>query len=379
MPMIAIRVDASTQIGSGHLMRCLALASQLRAGGAQVCFICREHPGHLCNTITDEWKFPVHRLPCDADWKVAKDGSITHAAWLGADWEDDARETVAAIASRFGRADWLVVDHYALDAQWESALKQSYRQLMVIDDLADRNHDCDILLDQNFYLDQCRRYDGLLPPRAQLLLGPRYALLRTEFLQAQQSLRTRDGTIRKILMYFGSSDISNETAKAMRAIRAIGRPDIAVDMVIGPTNAHRSQLEKLAACWPSLRLYFGADMARLIGDADLGIGAGGATTWERCLLGLPTLTVVVATNQLETTLAVASLGALWYLGLGQDLSEADYRAAVEKRMQDPEDVRGKSLKALEIMKLDGVRSAASLLLDYTDRTPKATGAGIANR
>ena len=377
--MIAIRVDASTQIGSGHLMRCLALASQLRAGGAQVCFICREHPGHLCNTITDEWKFPVHRLPCDADWKVAKDGSITHAAWLGADWEDDARETVAAIASRFGRADWLVVDHYALDAQWESALKQSYRQLMVIDDLADRNHDCDILLDQNFYLDQCRRYDGLLPPRAQLLLGPRYAVLRTEFLQAQQSLRTRDGTIRKILMYFGSSDISNETAKAMRAIRAIGRPDIAVDVVIGPTNAHRSQLEKLAACFPSLRLYFGADMARLIGDADLGIGAGGATTWERCLLGLPTLTVVVATNQLETTLAVASLGALWYLGLGQDLSEADYRAAVEKRMQDPEDVRGKSLKALEIMKLDGVRSAASLLLDYTDRTPKATGAGIANR
>lgn len=217
---VAFRADASVGIGSGHVMRCLTLAGELKEAGAQIIFICRECEGNLCDLI-EKQGIPVARISGELQ-----------------SWEADAFQSLEAL-KKYGKADWLVVDHYSLDHRWEAGIRNAAEKIMVIDDLADRIHDNDLLLDQNLYEDLENRYNGLAPPHCIKLLGPRYALLRPEFRKARASLRKRDGIIRRILVSFGGSDPSNETAKALEAIGLLGKPEIAVDVVVGSSNPHR--------------------------------------------------------------------------------------------------------------------------------------------
>ena len=167
---VAIRTDASVDIGSGHVMRCLALADALRAGGEDIAFVCSETEGNLCDLIRQN-DFGVFRLPPQGD--------------LRAHWQQDAERTSDVLDTIWAHTDWLLVDHYQLDARWENALRATGVKIMAIDDIADRPHDCDLLLDQNFCRNMDGRYDGLLPQHANRLLGPNYALLRQEFSQAR--------------------------------------------------------------------------------------------------------------------------------------------------------------------------------------------------
>ena len=167
--LVAIRVDSSSQIGSGHVMRCLTLSDNLRERGADVVFVCREHVGHLCGFI-EEKGYRVQRLPAPVDVCTGLDWN-RHASWLGVSREQDADETLEVLRGG-GPYDWLIVDHYALDQKWEQCLRPMTRWLMVIDDLADRSHDCDLLLDQNYYPDQDRRYESRVPNGCEKLLGP---------------------------------------------------------------------------------------------------------------------------------------------------------------------------------------------------------------
>src|SRR5690606_211919 len=173
---VAIRADASSRIGSGHVMRCLTLAERLREDGADMLFVCRVHDGNLVETI-EQRGFSVATLSPAAD----RDELAGYAGWLGVSQEDDARQTIKAIAAYgWKKFDWLVVDHYALDAQWESALRPLAGRILAIDDLANRKHDCDVLLDQILVANFERRYDGLVPENATRLLGPKYALLQPD-------------------------------------------------------------------------------------------------------------------------------------------------------------------------------------------------------
>jgi len=203
---ILIRTDSSVQIGTGHVMRCLTLADELRERGAEIVFVCRDFAGNLCGYT---------------------EGNLKHAAWLGADWQTDARQVEEIIKDFNTHPDWLVVDHYALDERWERYLRSYVKKIMVIDDLADRPHDCDLLLDQNFYENLESRYDGLAPSGCKKLLGPKYALLRPEFREERKNLRKRDGYVKRIMIFFGGSDPTNETTKALEAVRMLNRPDIA--------------------------------------------------------------------------------------------------------------------------------------------------------
>lgn len=184
---VLIRTDASVEIGSGHLMRCLTLADQLRSEDSAVAFACRDLPGGLFDLLqTHGYRYA--RLPS------ATPGSNAQ--------QDDAEATLEAAEKLFPDGlDWLVVDHYGLDATWERMLRPHVRKLMVIDDLANRPHDCDLLLDQNYYRDLDRRYHGLVPEQCITLLGPTYVLLRPEFADARQQLRLRDGSVRRILVF----------------------------------------------------------------------------------------------------------------------------------------------------------------------------------
>lgn len=257
-----------------------------------------------------------------------------HAQWLGSDWQTDARQTQEVVAAI--RPDWLVVDHYALDARWETSLKSRVRQLMVIDDLADRAHDCDLLLDQNFYTDMTTRYLGLVPPACERLLGPTHVLLRPEFTGMQPLARQRDGGIRRILVFFGGSDPTNQTQNVLVALGMLNLREIAVDVVIGSSNPYRLQLQDLSRSMPNVALHCQvSNMAELIVQADLGIGAGGVAMWERCYLGLPTITVVFADNQVRTTEDVAGLGAIKYLGRCNSFTEDEYKKAIKEMIDSP--------------------------------------------
>ena len=324
---VVFRVDASGGIGAGHVMRCLTLADSLRSAGSEIAFLSMNVAGHALDFVRSRG---------------------FAAAFLAT--EDVGGVTSALSGLGFALpADWLVVDHYALDRRWETAIRGMCRRIAVIDDLANRHHDCEALLDQNYYSDADTRYRGFVPPDCRLFLGPRFALLRTEFYRAAKQARVRNGTVGRVLISFGASDPTNETGKVLPVLRRL-KSGVHVDVVVGAANPRRVQIERECAGVPKCRSFVQTSkMADLMTLADLAVGAGGVTTWERCLLGLPTITVAVAENQVRTTMDLASLGAVWYLGRAPELTEADYESAIDEALRSPDRLQGISVKSRQIM------------------------------
>ena len=343
---VCFRVDASIQIGSGHVMRCMTLANSVCDKGSTASFISKLHPGHLCDLI-ERKGFPVARLP---DTPSPNKMLTVREQWLGATCEEDIEQTKLAIQHLIDPIDWLIVDHYSLDARWELQLRPFTRKIMVIDDLADRSHDCDLLLDQNYYCNLETRYDGLTPPNCRKLLGPSFVLLRDEFQKVKHQVRVRDGRVTRVLVFLGGSDPENFTAKVLGALDQLNRSDITIDVVVGASNIHRSDIENICRKRPKTNFHFQVDnLAELMLGADLAIGAGGATTWERCFLGLPTLTIVIADNQLQTTLDLDAVGIIWYLGIADKLSVSDLAEAIFNALSNPTRLREMSARAIQFM------------------------------
>jgi len=344
---IAFRTDATIQIGTGHLMRCLTLADELKKQGAQVRFISRDLPFHLSDML-DLKGIEYYSLSMDA--VLEPKDELTHSNWLGTSQVQDAKATIQALTDH--PWDWVIVDHYALDKRWESAVRTNAKQIMVIDDLADRQHDCDVLLDQNFYADMQTRYDAKVPVHCQLLLGPRYALLRNEFRKLREQIKPRTGQVKRILVFFGGVDSDNYTSLAIEALPSISDA-LHVDVVIGEQHPYREQIQN--AC---LAHGYGCQvqttrMAELMADADLAIGAGGSACWERCAMGLPSLILVIAENQKKAAKDIDSAGVLINLGDARLIMKADLINAIEKLLVD-ENLRTRlsnaSLKLMPIQK-----------------------------
>ena len=330
------RADASSKIGSGHVMRCLTLAGVLRASGYAIHFICREFDGHMAATIAAQ-DFQVHLLPGTGAVSYPVHGRPVHAEWLGVAWQEDAAQSADVLERIGSEISWLVVDHYAIDAEWESLLGPMIERIMVIDDLADRRHDCDLLLDQNLYHDSGKRYAGMVNSDCELLLGPQYALLREEFCIQRRHLRKRDGSVKDILVFLGGADPENATGMALDAIADLDRPDIHVDVVIGSSSPNRKILELQCANMENVTCYCQiTNMAELMNNADLAIGGGGSSTWERCAMALPALVVSLADNQQPIAETAASTGAITYLGRSKDVTADDIRLALLELCNHPE-------------------------------------------
>ena len=306
---ISVRVDASSRIGTGHFMRCLTLADALKQRGAQTRFISRYLPDHLRGMLADKGH---EFMLLDG---VQNDGTLdelAHAGWLGVSQVQDAADSIRALSDESW--DWLVVDNYALDLRWESELRRTASRILVIDDIADRRHDCNVLLDQNFYADMGTRYLYKVSTHCQLLLGPRYALLRDEFRRLHEQANPRSGSVRRVLVFFGGVDTDNYTGRAIEALSGIDVPDLHVDVVIGTQHPCRAQIETACAQRGFICHVQTDRMAELMATADLAIGAGGSASWERCCLGLPALLVALADNQVDIAKALDSIGACVYLG-----------------------------------------------------------------
>jgi UDP-2,4-diacetamido-2,4,6-trideoxy-beta-L-altropyranose hydrolase len=312
----AFRVDASVQTGAGHVMRCLALAEELRSQGAATCFICRPQEGGLHEAIEARGHAAILLPPSVAGW------------------EDDA----AATAQRLAQGapwDWLVCDHYGLDARWEARQRPWAKRILAIDDLAERAHDCDLLLDQNLKPESA--YAGLVPPGCTVFVGPHYALLRPEFRQTRLALRPYRATAERLLILFGGTDPLNLTGLALDALDRLDTGDWSVDAVVGSSHPHKAALEARCAQRPNTRLHVQAGhVAELMGAADLAIGASGISTWERACLGLPSLVITFADNQRPIAAAAQEAGLLTWLGDAGEVDAAGLAQEIATLSRHPE-------------------------------------------
>lgn len=336
MGVIVFRADASRLIGSGHVMRCLTLAQRLRKEqNAKVIFIMRKLLGNLIDVVRKQ-SFAVLVLPpADEDYKLDDYG-----LWLTVPMEVDAQQTIEILQHYLQEhdcdvADRLIVDSYALDEQWERMLRPYCKEIIVIDDLANRRHDCDILLDQNFYLNKDVRYVGLVPEHCKMLLGPEHALLREEFYEAKKYLRKRDGNIKNILVFYGGSDLTNETEKAIKALVQLHNEgySFTADVITGVSNSCREKIEKICSKYHFLHYYCQvSNMAEFMNKADLMLGAGGSTTWERLYMELPALVTAVAENQIQGCRDCSQTGIIEYLGINEDVSVDTILEALHKKL-----------------------------------------------
>lgn len=357
---IFIRTDASVQIGSGHVMRCLTLASQLKENGANINFICRNLNGNLIDVINEKG-FEVFPLPEDNLYKCIELIN-KHSVWLETNWQNDAIQTINILESFERKVDLLIVDHYALDYRWENQLSRHVKKIMVIDDLADRKHSCEIILDQNLYENIEERYIGLVPEQSIKLLGPQYALLRDEFINARNKLKIRDGQIKRILIFFGGSDPSDETSKALEAVKAINYPGIYKDVVVGSNNPNKQKVKQLCEMIPNTSFFCQVNnMAELMQKADLALGAGGVTTWERCCMGLPALIIAVAFNQVAIAKASSQSGVGIYLGESSQISSVAIKEKLAEILKNPNIVKEMARSARKLVDGLGVSRVCNII------------------
>lgn len=323
---LVFRTDASLDIGTGHVARCLTLAGALRKNGATCHFVCRELSGNLIARIR-ELGFSVTALP-PAGPEALTTGKTEmlppHAAWLGGDWRHDAEGTLIALQSL--QPDWLVVDHYALDRTWERQVRRLSKYVLVVDDLADRPHDCDLLLDQTLGR-TVNDYSGLVPQDCRVLVGSRYALLRPEFATLREySLQRREsGELRSILVAMGGVDKLNATGRVLDALGQSNLPmDCRVVVLMGTQAPWIEDVSARAARLPwSCEVKVGANnVAELTAASDLAVGAAGSSAWERCALGVPTLLVATADNQRGVARALDQAGAARFLGDVESMDSA---------------------------------------------------------
>lgn len=321
---IAFRADASSLIGTGHFMRCLTLADVLKQRGSEIRFISRDLPMYLREMLLVKG---LEFAALDSRTGALDASDLVHADWL------NASQCVDAEASRqvlYGQDwDWLVVDHYALDSRWETAFRQSAMNILVIDDIADRQHDCDVLLDQNYYADMETRYTAKVPAHCRQLLGPRYALLRDEFRQLRDRIKSRTGPVKRVLIFFGGVDKDNFTSLAIEALSSLEGVGLHVDVVIGAQHPYRGEIETACAARQYTLHVQTSRMAELMAEADLAVGAGGSATWERCCLGLPCIVITVAQNQVEAARDISTYGAVKYVGTAEEVSKEKLAQAIE--------------------------------------------------
>lgn len=364
--LFAFRVDASKIIGNGHVIRCLTLASYLRDKGCESFFITRQHDGNLAELIKSEG-FEVNAIPVDG----ANFNSLNnYANWLGGAWNLDAEATINIFANR--RPNWVIVDHYAVDQRWEQYVRPHTDRLGVIDDLANRNHDCDLLLDQNFTgYKGVSRYCGLVPNTCHLLLGPRYALLQPQYSKLRAQAFKRESKIKRIFIYFGGADVKNLTGIAVEALLALNLTNINVDVVIDSNHPYAEILHERLIQHSNFRLHGRVStLAPLMFAADLAIGAAGVTTWERCCLGLPTLVVTLAENQKPIAEYLANIKTIYWLGHCDDVDVTEFSKALRKFLSG-EELRDYSARAFDLVDGLGAQRVVNKLLTYDEEALNA--------
>lgn len=338
---VVFRADATTQIGAGHIARCSVLAKALEAAGAEVVF------------VTPAESQPVLHLFVPEVRVLQIAGSI--------DESTDAQQVQEVLQQNGVQPDWLIVDHYALGEGWERAMRPYTRNIMVIDDLA-RIHDCDIVLDQNYVANFERRYAGCVPAHCTMLLGPSYALLRPAFAEYRRALQRSYARVQRGFICFGGSDPQDMTGRTVEALAQSALADCAVDIVVGPSYPHLAALQKQLEGFQRWQLHHGiSDPERLMAQADIAIGAGGTMNWERCALGLPSLVISTADNQVAGCWQLAKQGIIGYLGEATGIKPTVILEAIERLRESPVMLRQYAKRSAALVDCLGLERAVRVI------------------
>ena len=310
------RVSRSPEIGTGHWARCQVLAGALRASGAEVQF----------NEYSD-----------------------SPAAFL---------TEIRALGAQAG--DWVVLDSYAIGEAWERDVRGAGLQVLTIDDAPKRQYSPDVLLDPNVSALGAQRWNGHVASHTRVLAGADYLLLREEFIQAATHAMTSrpvEAPIRNVLVSMGGSDPPGVALRVVEALCMLTASPKAFDLEVdirdlrvtvlgGAMNARASELELRARQLPNAHYLSATDnMAALMAAADLCVGAGGVTIWERAYMGLPSLVVTLADNQQEAVAFFAQKGAHKTLGWHQDISAPVIARAIAEALASPGDMRTMAARA----------------------------------
>ena len=350
---IVFRVDSSFKIGTGHVMRCLTLAKELQKS-SDIRFICQNKEGNLINKIESEgYKvFELNRHGTDESPKVE---------WLGTTQERDIIDSEKILKEI--NPDWLIVDHYGIDSYWHEHMYKYSKKIFVIDDLANRNYNCDVLLDQNFFKNIKLRYKKLVKDKCKLLLGPKYALLREEFAKKYQNSKSQE--INRILVYFGGTNIKNNILKVVYGIRSCKKDNINIDVILGKNYDLKDELINDFSSIKNIFFYdFVDNMAEIMNNSDLYIGSAGTTTWERSGTGLPSIVISVAENQIEPMNALKDAGLSFFLGSQEKVTSHEIAQTLNYIFDNPNILKKMSMANIELVDCQGVSRCASEILNY---------------
>lgn len=372
-----LRCDASLAIGSGHVMRCRSLARALEARGAEIVFLCRRQTGDLIGLLEQEFRVLVLSRHSQAVCKLDAQphplhGKGLYAAWLGCSEEQDALESLTALAdAQLQPPAWLVVDHYGLGALWQQRLKEGLRladgsspAVLVLDDLANRAHQASVLVDPN-RLNPARQdpYLDLVPNDCATFLGPAYALLDPIYPRLQSLLSSRTH-IARLLVFFGGTDSANHAALALEALSHPSLSHLAVDVVVGAASPHFAELESVVRQRSNACLHVGlTSLAGLMSRADLALGAAGTASWERACLGLPSLVIPVAENQEQGARALQAAGVARCLNLLSDVDPVSIvQASILALINAPDALKAMSEACLQLGDGRGTARVVAALL-----------------
>lgn len=340
---VMFRPDVSERTGLGHLSRCLTLADELSKHGASVAFILDEQARGVLSILEAKgysilWIDPATRLEDEPCWMSQR-----------------LKPPIV---------DWIVVDHYRIERTWEMKIRPLTRKIMVIDDLADRAHDCDVLLDQNAFSDHDDRYDTLVPAAAIKLLGCQYALLRPQFAEVRTCMKPRAAEIANIMISYGGSDPTHEVVKALECV--IHEPHIHFHIVLGTLHSRKEQIRDFCRKHDHVSLYIQTDrMADIMATCDLALCSAGTMTWERYCLGLPGVTTAVASNQISNAKNGHEMGIDYYLGTHDQVTPADLIRGMEYWKQHPERRLEASIQAMQLVNGLGVQKIVEVLYEMS--------------
>lgn len=339
-----VRADGAPEIGTGHLMRSLALTQALRAAGGEAVLATTLDPGGLEGRLRAEG-LPVRRLD-------AETGS-----------DPDARAT-ATLARELG-AGWVVVDGYQFSGRYQRLLKEAGMRVLAVDDYGHAEHYwADAVLNQNLHAREALYRDR--EPGVRLLLGPRYALLRREYEKWRGWRRPHPPVARKVLVTFGGSDPEDVTSKAAAALARLPGGGLEASVVVGASYPHLEALKAALSETPCIRLLRDVrDMAEPMAWADVAVSAGGSTSWELAFMGLPALTVILAENQVDLAQGLAAHGIARNLGWHSAVTEAILADALMELARDQDVRRAMGARGRELVDGDGGRRVVRALLETT--------------
>lgn len=372
MPHAVIRADGAPFMGSGHIMRCLTLAHAMKKAGWDITFVTRDFE-HNYAGIIEKQGFVCRFLPrAEYTDQPVKD-DLAHAHWLAVPQEEDAAQTIDAMA---GEADLLIVDHYGIDCRWHEKMRPHARRILMIDDLADRRFDCDILLDQT-YGRQAKDYEPLTPPQTQRLTGSDYMMLRDEFAAKRPAAlqrRAKHYRIGRVFICLGSGDPSNLTGDILEALAPI-KPGLKLDIVLSSKAPNLKAIRDQIENYPhetALLIDHDAIAERMV-EADIAFGAAGTMSWERCCMGLPTLMFVIADNQVLIAQNLQEAGAVVNLGR-QDAAIKSRIAGIFAKLADyPDLVRNMACRASDICDGQGVKRVLNIIQEGNEDAARAEG------